>query len=524
MVCARLVLLACLGCFAWGCGGAQHPDDETSSADDAPHHKKHRKKKKKKVAHVHRDEDEDAPKPRKRPTHDDSEDEDAPRKPKAAAKHGDDDDAPKKRAAKHTADDDDDAPKKSARKKPAAADDEDDAPKKPARKVTSKKAADDEDEAAPKKPAAKPSTDDDDTPKITDDDDEPAEKPKATAVKRKAKPTRPAAKAKVVAKPNHDDDKPREPTPEEPPKKQRTIEEDVAIDDPLATAPPRAVASADEANEEATDSATAEAVAVTVAPPKGETLQDRALTTPEGQIDLHGGLPINVLTVTDTTGMATSSTSEGLALGVAYGFNAKTEVGFDYTIGLSPGTIKGPATLHGAYSLAHGKLDFAAAAALGIDFYDTVDSVTMTTSSQTAASLQLGAWVRYHATPTLSIFSGLPGTPNASASLSRLAFALPVLSYQVQIGLGDRGATSITLPIGLGYQASPKLYAFASVNLANIRIANTSNAFLFKDYIPIAVGGFYSFDTVSLGASLADDLKQGFGYLRFELVARYLLH
>ncbi|HEX7700861.1 MAG TPA: hypothetical protein VF403_09070, partial [Kofleriaceae bacterium] len=157
-------------------------------------------------------------------------------------------------------------------------------------------------------------------------------------------------------------------------------------------------------------------------------------------------------------------------------------------------------------------------------FYDSVDPTTMATSSQTAASLQLGAWVRYHATPTLSIFSGLPGTPNASASLSQLAFALPVLSYQVQIGLSDRGTTAITLPIGLGYQASPKLFTFASVNLANIRIANTSNAFLFKDYIPIAIGGFYSFDTFSLGASFADDLEQGFGYLRFELTARYLLH
>jgi len=264
--------------------------------------------------------------------------------------------------------------------------------------------------------------------------------------------------------------------------------------------------------------------AAVVAPPPGPTLQDRSLTTPAGQLDLHAGLPIDVLTLTDAMGVKTSSTSTGLALGVAYGVNAKAELGLDYTLGVSPGKLQGPATLHGAYSLAHGKLDFAAAAALGIDFYDTVDSATMATSTQTAASLQLGAWVRYHATPTISIFSGLPGTPNASASLSKLAFALPLLSYQIQIGLSDRGTSAITLPIGLGYQASAKLYTFASLNLANIRIANTANAFLFKDYIPIAIGGFYNFDTFSLGGSFADDLKQGFGYLRFELVARYLLH
>jgi hypothetical protein len=701
MVCARLLFFACLGCFASGCGGAQHSGDETSSMDDAPRNTSHRKK----VAHKHRDEDEDAPKTRKTPSHDDSDDEDGAKhaekttkphrlsadddedrdavpKKKAAKKTGDDDDddAPKKAARKparnkptaakktadaddapkkpknphsEAADDDEDAPKKPARKaaaKKPADDDDEDAPKKPARKAAAKKPADDDDEDAPKKPVRKAATkkpaddddedapkkaaakvavkkpadeddapkkparkkvtpkpaddvddesapkkaaakvvvkkpaDEDDAPKkparkkvtpkpaddeddeatpkkaaakvavekpadedeeaptkparktttkksaddedaevkprkqaerSTEDDDAPAAKPKAVAVKAKAKSK--SNEAKV------DDDKPREPKPEEPPKKQRSIEEDIAVDDPLATnPPPRAVASADEADA-AGDGATTDAVAVAAAP-LGTQLQDRTLTTPEGQIELHAGLPISVLTVTDATGMSTSSTSEGLALGVAYGVNAKAEVGLDYTLGLSPGKLEGPATLHGAYSLAHGKLDFAAAAAIAIDFYDTVDPTTMATSSQTAASLQLGAWARYHATPTLSIFTGLPGTPNTSASLSRLAFALPVLSYQVQIGLSGGGTTAITLPIGLGYQASPKLYTFASVNLANIRIANTSNAFLFKDYIPIAIGGFYSFDTFSVGASFADDLEQGFGYLRFELTARYLLH
>ncbi|MEO8844829.1 MAG: hypothetical protein ABI591_23785 [Kofleriaceae bacterium] len=586
MVCGRLLLLACLGCLASGCGGAQHTDDETSSADDAPRNTRHRSKK-----HKHHDDsndeaaprkhktaaaadddeatpkqkaakkvadDDDAPKKQKKPHHQADDDDDAPKKPvhRPAAKKlaDDDDDAPKKPVHKPAAkkladdDDDDDAPKKPAHKpaaKKPADDDDDDAPKKPVHKLAAKKPADDEDDDAPKKPvhklAAKKPADDEDAEVLpnkhaakpsTDDDDEHAAKPKAVAVKAKQKPKagdddapiakRPAvkAKAKVVAEPKHDD----EPTPEEPPKKQRSIEEDVEIDDPLATTPPpRPVASTDE-GDAAGDSATPDAVAVAVAPPPGTQLQDRALTTPEGQIDLHAGLPINVLTLTDPTGASTSSTSEGLALGVAYGVNAKAEVGLDYTLGLSPGAIEGPTTLHGAYSLAHGKLDFAAAAAIAIDFYDTVDSTTMTTSTQTAASLQLGAWVRYHATPTISLFSGLPATPNTSASLSRLAFPLPVLSYQVQIGLSARSATAITLPIGLGYQASPKLYTFANVNLANIRIANTSNAFLFKDYIPVAIGGFYDFDTFSLGASFADDLKQGLGYLRFELTARYLLH
>ncbi|HEX7700320.1 MAG TPA: hypothetical protein VF403_06360, partial [Kofleriaceae bacterium] len=124
MVCARLLFFACLGCFASGCGGAQHSGDETSSADDAPRNTSHRKK----VAHKHRDEDEDVPKTRKTPSHDDSDD----------AKHGGD---PEKATKPHrvSADDDEDrdaAPKKKAAKK--AGDDDDDAPKKPARKPARK--------------------------------------------------------------------------------------------------------------------------------------------------------------------------------------------------------------------------------------------------------------------------------------------------------------------------------------------------------------------------------------------------
>lgn len=636
MLRVRLVLFACLACFAWGCAETQHPGDESASSDDVPRHTKHRsKKKKKKVAHKS-DDDEDAPKKKKKSSDDD--DDDAPKKKVAAKKHSDDDedDAPKKKppakkvVAKHSDDDEDDAPKKKPAPKVVAKhsdDDEDDEPKKkpPAKKIVAKKSSDDDEDEAPKKPrnphselvddkpkkvAAKHAIDDE--PKISDDDedekpkakpvakakpkaksedddlprsvlkarakakaeededekpkpvavkakhtsdDEEDEKPKPkpVAVKAKAKsddeedkPKKAVAKAKpksddeedkpkkTVAKAKSDDeeDKPKhveekheEPPPEEPPKKQRSIEEDIAVDDPLATLPPkRAVASSEEEAGGEEEETTVTGQAATAPTKHGEILQDRSLTTPAGQLDLHAGLPINVLTTTDAMGVSSSATSEGLALGVAYGVNGKAELGFDYTLGLSPGSIKGPATAHAAYSFAKGKLDFAAAAALGIDFFDTVDPVAMTTASNTAASLQLGAWVRYHATPTVSIFSGLPGLPNASASLSKLAFALPVLSYQIQIGLSDKGSSALTLPIGLGYQASPKLYTFASLNLANIRIANTSNAFLFKDYIPIAIGGFYTFDTFSLGASFADDLKQGFGYLRFELVARYLLH
>jgi len=551
--------------------------DDDDDRSDTP-----RKKKK----HADADSDDDAPKKAKKKVvakkhsgdDDDDDDDAAAAKKKAAAKKAAaakeakeaaeekaaakkeaqekaaEEKAAKKREAEEKAAEDKAAKKKAAEEKAAAkkeAAEEKAAAKKEAEdkaaedKAAKKKAAeddtpkisdddDDEDDAAtkPKKTKAKAKSEDAETkPKADDDEDKPKPKLKAKAKSEddddEAKPKKVAVKAKAKAK--ADDEEEDKPKPKavaedkpEPPHKQRSIEEDVAIDDPLASAPPvRTAASEDDSDDGEETKATTKA---TVAAPTRAALQDRSLTTPSGQIDLHAGLPIGVLSVTDATGMSTSSTSTGLALGVAYGVNDKAEIGLDYTLGISPGAVKGPITLHGAYALKAGKLDFAGAAALAFDFADTLNTTTMMTTSTTYASLELGAWVRYHATPTVTLFSGLPALPNATSSVTKLAFPLPVLPYQLQIGLGGGAPIALTLPAGLGYQASAKLYTFASLDLANIRIANTSNAFLFKDFIPLAIGGFYQLDTLSVGATFADDLKQGFGYLRFELVARYLLH
>ena len=554
--------------------------EQSTGDDDRPRKKKHAddgddddapKKKKKAVAKKHADDDDD----------DDGDGDGAAAKKRAAAKKAAEEKAAAKKEAAEKAAEERAAKKKAAEEK-AAAKKEAAEEKAAAKKEAAEKAA--EDKAAAKKEAAEKAAEDkaakdkaaeDDTPKISDDDDDEDEaKPKAkVAAKAKAKSddedeAKPKAKANAKAKPkpksddDEDEAKPKAKTvakakaksdddedeakpkakakpksgdddeakpvakvedKPEPPKKQRTIEEDIAVDDPLASAPPVRTATSEE--DEGDDSDEGKVTnAAAVAPPKRPALQDRSLTTPSGQIDLHAGLPIGVLSVTDAAGMSTSSTSTGLALGVAYGVNAKAEVGLDYTLGISPGALKGPITLHGAYSFKAGKLDLAGAAALAIDFVDTVNPMTMTTTSSTFASLELGAWARYHATPTVTLFSGLPALPNATSSVTKLAFPLPVLPYQLQIGLSGGAPIALTLPIGLGYQASPKLYTFASLDLANIRIANTSNAFLFKDFIPLALGGFYQLDTLGVGATFADDLKQGFGYLRFELVVRYLLH
>lgn len=251
----------------------------------------------------------------------------------------------------------------------------------------------------------------------------------------------------------------------------------------------------------------------------------RPLTLPKSRLEVHGGLPVGVLGLPVMMGtMVTTqtTTTEGLALGVTYGIDDKTEIGADYAFTLNPGDIKGPFTIHGAYLVKHdAKLDLAIAA--GFTAHPVTDPRATNASATTYLGLQLGAWVRYHVAPKVSVFSGVPSLPSESASLSKLSFPLPPIGYQLSVGLTNSAAIALALPIGLGIQATPNVYVFAATNLANLKIANTSNAFLFKDFVPLGLGGFYSTDKVDVGAVFADDLKQAGSYLSFQLMLRYFV-
>jgi len=250
-------------------------------------------------------------------------------------------------------------------------------------------------------------------------------------------------------------------------------------------------------------------------------INERPLVLPKGKLSAHGGLRVGALTLPNGAGGTTSTTSTGLALGVNYGASDSAEVGLDYTAGLSPGSAKGPVALHGAYNAINGKLDLAVAAAFAIDFSGSTDPVTMQTTTKTSFALAIGAWARYRLSRKASVFTGVPALPNSTVSLTKLAFPLPPLPYQLAIGLNNTGTVALDLPVGVGYQATPKIYAFGLLDLAHIRIANTENAFLFKDFIPLSLGGFYALDKLDIGVLFSDDLKQGTDYLRFDTVVRY---
>ena len=257
--------------------------------------------------------------------------------------------------------------------------------------------------------------------------------------------------------------------------------------------------------------------------PRSRAINDRPLTVRKDQLEFHGGLSVLSFTLPSIVpGTTTSTTITSLPLGVTYGIGDHSELGGDYAPSLSPGSITGPLTLHGAYRASHSaKLDVAIAAAIAVDFADAIDPATMMTATKTSFALDVGVWARYRVTAKISLFTGLPALPNSPASLTRSYFALPPLPYQLSIGVTNGSAIALELPVGVGFQAAPKIYAFAATNLANIKIAKTVNAFLFADFIPISIGGFYSLAKLDLGAELGGDLKQGTDYLRFQLVARY---
>jgi len=257
-------------------------------------------------------------------------------------------------------------------------------------------------------------------------------------------------------------------------------------------------------------------------PPSGFPIQidDRPLTLPKSKLDFHAGFPILVRTTNDpTTMMTTTNTLAGFAIGAAYGVDDKIEIGGDYAFSLSPGDVKGPLTFHIAYRYAHDpKLEVAFAGALGLDFVDTT-----ATTTTTYFGFQFAAWVRYHIASKVSLFTGSPGLPSSPLPLDKFSLPLPPLAYQLQLGLAGGAAIAIELPVGIAFQATPNVYTFASINIANIKIHDTVNAFLFADFIPIALGGFYSMDKLDLGVVFADDLKDAGNHLAFSLTARYFM-
>jgi hypothetical protein len=204
-----------------------------------------------------------------------------------------------------------------------------------------------------------------------------------------------------------------------------------------------------------------------------------------------------------TTG--TSATAEGLGVGLGYGISDKIEAGATYFFTLNPnGSAKGPLDLYAGLSLLHkDKLDVAAGADFDIDLAATDNK-----------SINAGLAVRYMVAPKIAIFTGNPVAPG------------PV-GQHLSIGLASGAPISLSLPVGVALQASPKAYAWLDTNIAHIKISGDSNAnaFIFADFIPIDVGLlFRAMPGLDVGAHFADDLKAAGDAYEFGVLARFYKH
>jgi hypothetical protein len=344
----------------------------------------------------------------------------------------------------------------------------------------------------------------------------------------KAKP-KPKQKQVVAAKAKRPEKRKPEPEPEPEP--------EIEIDEP--DEPPRSEAEVLSADTEEDDPLKERRVAAIAVPgvddgesdePEEEELppgawpmqiSDRPLTLAKGKLGVHGGLRYSSLTIRPPGGTPTTTNTTALALGATYGVGEKLEVGLDYALGVSPASAKGPFTLHGAYRAHVGEqLELAIASGVAVDFAQITNAM-MQTETVSSYALVLGAWARYQVNKKASLFTGLPATPGVPVTLSKVAFPLPPLPYHATIGLSKDSAIAVDVPFGAGYQIKPNIYAFGALNLAHIRVRNTANAFLFKDIIPLTLGGFYTRKTMDIGVQFSDDLRNGTDNLRLDLLLRY---
>jgi hypothetical protein len=279
---------------------------------------------------------------------------------------------------------------------------------------------------------------------------------------------------------------------------------------------------------DASGGATNPAVSATTAPAGGWTqLNDRPLVIPMGKLDVHGGLPIIAIGGTNAMGQATTTTAEAMSIGATFGAMDKLEVGGDYAFELNPNaSAKGLITFHGAYAaMKSGKMELAVAGALNISMVG-VDAMNNTL---TDLSLGFGAWFRYQVMPKVSIFTGQPAIPSTLGGFS--AFRAPPIGYQLAIGLNNSGPIALSLPVGAGFQATPQIYAFAGIDLADIYLSNgppdgkggnKSAMLIFADMIPLGLGAWYSAnDKLDVGVNFADDLKNAGDIYMFTLAGRY---
>lgn len=202
---------------------------------------------------------------------------------------------------------------------------------------------------------------------------------------------------------------------------------------------------------------------------------DSGLAVPASRLALYGGLLIDRTSYTAppvpplTTGATVHDTALALLAGAGYGATEDITVGGEYELPIDDanGVFSNAGRLAafvGYRALHDGKLDVEVGGDLDFFF-----------NGGTTVVLHAGASVRYRLGPKLAVYTGTPLAPEP-------------YGQQLVLGLNHSAPVALDIPIGFALQATPKVYAWAGTTLAHIKLANTDNAFLFADVIPLELG------------------------------------
>lgn len=208
--------------------------------------------------------------------------------------------------------------------------------------------------------------------------------------------------------------------------------------------------------------------------------------------------------------MGTSLTIEGLGLDADYGITDKITAGISYLVDLhdDAGTFpsddrwKGPLDIHGAFNIIHkDKMSVTAGADFLVNLNNTDDK-----------EIHAGLSAKYMLSPKLAVYTGNP-VPIGPAG------------QHLSISLASNGPITFGLPVGVALQATPQVFGFVDTTLANLSISNSSNQFIFSDFIPVEVGAlFRAAKDLDVGVMFSDDLKNAGDFYVVGLTARIYKH
>jgi hypothetical protein len=239
---------------------------------------------------------------------------------------------------------------------------------------------------------------------------------------------------------------------------------------------------------------------------------DNGLVMPASDLGLYGDLEVHRTTYTQAPippanmGIIVHNTAFNIVAGAGYGVTELITLGGQYTLPVADAdgafSNAGRLTGFGGYSISRDdKLALVAGADITVDFAGSATGI-----------LHAGVSLRYKVAPKVVVYTGNPLAPGPYGE-------------QLVVGLNNSSPVAIDLPVGVGFQANPKLFAWAETQLAHIKIANTANQFFGADILPLQIGAlFRAVKDVDVGGFADIDFENISSFYAIGVMARYYKH